>query len=165
MLLICAGSNGKNLELAQRLAELGSELGVPCELLDVVSLGWPIYTPTQQEKGPPDDFERVAALFHRATAYLLCAPEYNGSIPPSITSLIAWLSVADEDFRALFNGKQAAIASHSGGAGQKVMVAMRLMFSHLGANVLGREMLCNSQKSLNEETARQLLQQLGRDQA
>jgi NAD(P)H-dependent FMN reductase len=162
MLLICAGSNGKNLELAQRLAELGSELEVPCELLDIVSLGWPLYTPILQQEGPPGDFERVAALFHQASAYVLCAPEYNGTIPPAVTSLIAWLSVADEDFRALFSGKPAAIATHSGGSGQKVMVAMRLMLSHLGANVLGREMLCNSQKSLSEETARQLLQQLGR---
>ena len=137
MLLICAASNGKNLVLARRLAELSAELGLEHEVLDVVALDWPMYTPARQEQGPPEDFDRVAALFHRASAYFMCAPEYNGSIPPTLTSLIAWLSVADEDFRSLFNHKRAAIASHSGGAGQKVMVAMRLQLSHLARHVFG----------------------------
>ncbi len=160
MLLICAGSNGKNLALANQIAGLCTDLGVEHEVLDVVGLGWPLYTRDQQEQGIPGGFEEVAALFHRATAYFMCAPEYNGSIPPALTSLIAWLSVADEDFRTLFNGKRAAIASHSGGAGQKGLVAMRLQLAHLGGDVLGREFLCNHSKELNEDAAREALGRL-----
>jgi chromate reductase len=160
MLLICAGSNGKNLTLATRLAELCTELEIEHELLDLVALGWPLYTPDEQKVGTPEGFEAVAEQFHRAKSYLLCAPEYNGSIPPALTSVIAWLSVADDDFRTLFNGKRTGIASFSGGAGQKVMVAMRLQMAHLGGDVLGRELLCNFQKELNEDAAREVLQRL-----
>jgi chromate reductase, NAD(P)H dehydrogenase (quinone) len=163
MLLICAGSNGKNLALTNRLAEFCTELDIEHELLDIVAMDWPLYTPDEQKKGTPKDFDSIAALFHRAKSYLLCAPEYNGSIPPTLTSLIAWLSVADEDFRTLFNGKKTGIASFSGGAGQKVMVAMRLQMAHLGADVLGRELLCNYQKELNEDAAREVLQRLATD--
>ena len=160
MILICAASNGANLELAQRLASLCEELGLEHDLLDVVALGWPLYTREQDGQGAPGDFEAVAERFHRATAYVVCAPEYNGSIPPALTSLVAWLSVADEDFRALFNGKAAVIASHSGGGGAKVMFAMRSMLAHLGADVLGRELLTNKQKPLNEDAARALMGRL-----
>lgn len=161
MLLIIAASTGGNLALAHQFAGLCTELGIEHEVLDVAGLGWPMYTPAAHAQGPPQGFESLAARFHGARAYLVCAPEYNGSIPPALTSLIAWLSVADEDFRKLFNGKPVVLASHSGGGGQKVMVAMRLQLAHLGADVLGREFLCNGQKGLNEEAAREVLQWLG----
>jgi len=54
------------------------------------------------------------------------------------------------------------LATRSGGGGQKVLVAMRLQFSHLGCNVLGRELVTNSSKPLNEEAARGVLAQMGR---
>ena len=31
--------------------------------------------------------------------WVICAPEYNGSIPPVFTSTLAWLSVQGDDFR------------------------------------------------------------------
>lgn len=160
MLLICAASNGKNLALAQELARLAGELGIEHQLLDLVDLDWPLFTPARKEVGPPEDFERIDALFHAARAFVFCAPEYNGSIPPSLTSVIAWLSVVGDDFRALFNRKPSALATHSGGGGQKVLVAMRLQLSHLGSNVLGRELMTNPRKPLNEESARDVLGQL-----
>lgn len=160
MLLICTASNGKNLVLAQELARLAGELSIEHQLLDLVDLDWPLYTPARQESGAPEDFASIDALFHSARAFVFCAPEYNGSIPPALTSLIAWLSVAGDDFRTLFNGKPSALATHSGGGGQKVLVAMRLQLSHLGSNVLGRELITNKGKPLNEDSARQILGQL-----
>lgn len=160
MILICAASNGANLDLARRLSSLCDELGLEHDLMDVVGLDWPLYTRERDALGAPEDFQQVAERFHRATAYVVCAPEYNGSIPPALTSLVAWLSVADEDFRALFNGKAAVIASHSGGGGAKVMFAMRTMLAHLGADVLGRELLLNKHKPLNEDAARALMGRL-----
>lgn len=160
MLLICTASNGKNLDLARELSRVAGELGIEHQLLDLVELDWPLYTPERQKAGPPEEFERIDALFHAAQGFVFCAPEYNGSIPPSLTSLIAWLSVAGPDFRKLFNGKPSAVATHSGGGGQKVLVAMRLQLSHLGSNVVGREILTNPHKALNEDSARSVLGQV-----
>jgi NAD(P)H-dependent FMN reductase len=108
----------------------------------------------------PEELAPVAELFRAATRFAFVAPEYNGSIPPTLSNAIAWLSVGTEDFRELFNGKTAAIATHSGGGGQKVLVAMRLQLAHLGVNVLGRELLTSSHKPLNEDSARAVLAQL-----
>ena len=91
---------------------------------------------------------------------LFVAPEYNGSIPPTLSNTIAWLSTQTDDFRSLFTLKPVAIATHSGGGGQKVLVAMRLQLGHLGATVLGRELLTTSKKPLNEQSARAVLEQL-----
>ena len=102
----------------------------------------------------------LEASFAASTALFFVAPEYNGSIPPTLSNAIAWLSTQTDDFRALFTLKPTAIATHSGGGGHKVLVAMRLQLSHLGATVLGREIVTNRKKPLNEASARALLQQL-----
>jgi NAD(P)H-dependent FMN reductase len=159
MLLILAASNGQNLALAQELARLAGELEIEHEVLDLVELGWPLFAPGVES---PANFEELDALFQRARGFLVCAPEYNGSTPPTLSSLIAWLSVSCQDFRAVFNGKPAAIATFSGGGGQKVLFAMRLQLAHLGCNVLGRELLTNKNRPLAEESARAVLEQLER---
>jgi len=159
MLLILTASNGRNLALATELSRIASELELEHEVIDIVDLGWPLYAPGVEA---PADFSEVDRRFHAARAFVVCAPEYNGSIPPTLTSLIAWLSVAGEDFRSVFNGKPAAVATYSGGGGQKVLVAMRLQLSHLGCNVVGRELLTNKTRPLNEESARVVLEQVAR---
>jgi NAD(P)H-dependent FMN reductase len=75
--------------------------------------------------------------------WLICAPEYNGSIPPVLTSAIAWLSVQGDDFRHLFNGRPIAMASHSGSGGIEVLTALRIQLAHLGAQVVGRQLVAN----------------------
>ncbi|MAY79936.1 MAG: NADPH-dependent oxidoreductase [Deltaproteobacteria bacterium] len=160
MLLICAASSGKNLNLAHRLQALAQEQNIEAEVLDLTEVGLPLYSPQAEAAGEPETFATVHAQFERASAYFMVAPEYNGSIPPTLTNTIAWLSVASSDFRRLFNGQPTALATHSGGGGTKVTMAMRLQMAHLGANVLGRELVTNSKKQLNEGSAVAILNQL-----
>ena len=160
MLLLCTASSGKNRALADRLAELAAEASLDARVLDLSEDAMPLYTPAAHAAGMPAELAPVAELFRAATRFAFVAPEYNGSIPPTLSNAIAWLSVGTEDFRELFNGKTAAIATHSGGGGQKVLVAMRLQLAHLGVNVLGRELLTSSHKPLNEDSARAVLAQL-----
>ena len=78
------------------------------------------------------------------------APEYNGSIPPVLSNAIAWLSVRD-DFRALFNDA-IAMATVSGSGGMELLVSLRIQLTHLGAQVVGRQLLGN--KSNHPKTRR-----------
>ena len=162
MLLICTASSGHNRALAKRLASLAQDMDIGSELLDLTTVGLPMYTPAQEALGRPDALDRVEDLFRRSTAIVMVAPEYNGSLPPVLNNAIAWLSVATDDFRELFTLKPVGLATHSGGGGQKVLVAMRLQCSHLGATVLGRELLTTKKKPLNEQSARAVLSQLKR---
>ena len=106
-----------------------------------------------------DGIQDLNGSFRSAEGFVFCAPEYNGSIPPSLTNAIAWLSRASDDFRALFNGRPAGLATHSGGGGTKVMMAMRIQLAHLGANVLGREILTNRKRELSVAAAQSILDQ------
>jgi len=77
-----------------------------------------------------------------------------------ITSAIAWLSVQGDDFRVLFNGRPVAIATHSGGGGQAVMAALRLQLAHLGAHVVGRQLVSNSTHIAKDESIADLIHRL-----
>jgi NAD(P)H-dependent FMN reductase len=79
-------------------------------------------------------------------------------MPPVLNNLIAWLSTSTDDFRQHFNGKPVVLATHSGGGGHNLMTSMRIQFSHLGANVLGRVAIINSKRPLNLETIEALVQ-------
>ena len=160
MVLICTPTSGNNLALAQRLHALAGEQDLETRILNLEAAGLPLYSPQAEDSGVPDALAEVEALFAQAQGFVFCAPEYNGSIPPVLTSTIAWLSRTSDDFRGLFNTKPVALATHSGGGGQKVVIAMRLQFSHLGGNVIGRELLTSAKRPLNESSARAVLEQL-----
>jgi len=160
MLLICSASSGENRKLAFQLADIAESLGMAADVLDLTEDPLPLFTPAREAAGVPKELAAIEAQFERASGMLFCAPEYNGSIPPSLTNTIAWLSTSTDDFRALFNGRPVAIATHSGGGGQKVLMAMRIQLSHLGSNVVGRELLTRKNKPLNEVSAQVVLRQL-----
>ena len=91
---------------------------------------------------------------------MICAPEYNGSIPPVLSNAIAWLSVQGDDFRALFNGRPVGIASVSGGGGMEVLLSMRIQLTHLGAQVVGRQLQSNKSKPPRQESVDDLVDRL-----
>ena len=160
-LLVIAASNGENLKLADRFAALGRERQLLSEVLDLTTLSLPLYNPRQQaDVGMPEGIAALSAQLAAAPRWVICTPEYNGSIPPLLTNTIAWLSVADSDFRLLFNGRPVAIATHSGGGGYTVLTALRLQLAHLGAHVLGRQLVSNSHRPAQEESMADLVNRL-----
>ncbi|WP_017297099.1 NADPH-dependent FMN reductase [Nodosilinea nodulosa] len=159
-MLILSVSSGKNLELAHAFEAEAIAQGASVEHMALPELHLPLYDSLNHESGAGDGLLKLAQALRRHKGLLICAPEYNGSIPPVLSNAIAWLSVSTEDFRALFNGRPVALATHSGGGGQKVLIAMRLQLSHLGCTVLGRELLSTSQKAANPETITTLIRQL-----
>jgi NAD(P)H-dependent FMN reductase len=160
-LLVITASNGENLRLAERFAVHGRGRGLETELLDLTELPLPLYNPRfHASDGIPvavgDLHRRLAA----APRWLICAPEYNGSIPPVLTSAIAWLSVQGDDFRALFNARPVAIATHSGGGGHTLMAALRLQLAHLGAHVVGRQLVSNASHPAKDDSIADLVRRL-----
>ena len=158
MLLICTASHGHNLALAERIEKLAQVRGIETHLLDLTTLDWPLYT--SREDLSPTNLAAIEGHFQQATALFFVAPEYNGSVPPTLNNALAWLSTQSDNFRVLFNGKACALATHSGGGGQKVLIAMRLQLSHLGMHVIGREILTNPKKPLRDDSVEALLDQL-----
>ncbi len=160
-LLVITASNGENLKLAKRFVQLAKPLSAKSELLDLTTLELPLYNPrTHASKGIPKDIKPLNQQLASIPRWVICAPEYNGSIPPVLTSAIAWLSVENEDFRNLFNGRPIAIASFSGGGGMELLLSLRIQLTHLGAQVVGRQLLSNSTKPAKDESIVDLLHRL-----
>lgn len=160
-LLVITASSGENLQLAQRFAATARSRGLTSEVLDLTSVPLPLFTPRQQaEAGLPPQIPALSAQLAASPRWVICAPEYNGSIPPVLTNAIAWLSVADPDFRSLFNGRPVVIATHSGGGGFTVLTALRLQLAHLGVHVVGRQLVSNAQRPAQDESIEDLVQRL-----
>jgi chromate reductase len=159
-LLVIACSNGENLKLAERFATQAQSQALQAQVLDLTALDLPLFTPRALAAGAPSDLAALEQKLAGATRWVICAPEYNGTIPPVLTSAIAWLSVQGDDFRALFNGKPVAIATHSGGGGHAVLAALRLQLAHLGAHVVGRQLVSNNASPAKDESIADLIHRL-----
>ena len=160
-LLVITASHGENLLLAKRFAASAQGRGLHAEVLDLTELPLPLYTSRRHEAGGiPAEVAGLSQRLAAAPRWLICAPEYNGSIPPVLTSAIAWLSVQGDDFRALFNGRPVAIATHSGGGGHTVLTALRLQLAHLGAHVVGRQLVSNKHLPAKDDSIADLISRL-----
>ena len=151
--VVLAASSGNNLTLANRFHETFLERNVQSQIVELTKLDWPVYTPELEHN--PDlspDTGSLSDLMIGASAFVVCAPEYNGLVPPCLNNSIAWLSVQCDDFRFLFNNKTVLLATHSGGGGANCLMAMRQQFSHLGSNVIGRSMTLNKTKTFSQST-------------
>ena len=73
-------------------------------------------------------------------------------MPPVVTNFIAWISRSgDQNWRASFNGKPAALASFSGSGGIQALVALRTQLSYIGLNTIGRQVRATYSQELNLE--------------
>lgn len=159
--LILAASTGKNLQLAESFKQSLEDLGHKGTVLDLCSLNAPMYTP-QAEKELTDLslIEGVMKHILDCDAMIVCAPEYNGLIPPVLNNIIAWMSVQSKDFRTLFNQRKIGLASVSGGGGQHAVMSMRMQFSYLGSNVIGRPVIINKSNPFKQSSIDILIQQV-----
>ena len=162
-LLVITASNGENLKLAERFVIEGRKLNYSCKLLDLTKSehNLPLFNPRQNSKDEaPANLESINLQMASHSHWIICAPEYNGSIPPILTNAIAWLSIQGKDFRSLFNERPIAIASFSGGGCMELLLSMRIQLTHLGALVLGRQLTSNKSKIAEETSINEILKHL-----
>ena len=162
-LLVITASNGENLKLAERFLITAKKLNYSCELLDLTESEneLPIFNPRNHSNDKvPENLESINLQMKSYSHWVICAPEYNGSIPPILTNTIAWLSVQGKDFRSLFNERPIAIASFSGGGCMELLLSMRIQLTHLGALVLGRQLTSNKSKIAEDQSIKEILYQL-----
>ena len=157
-LVLIVASDGKNMKLAQSFAQTADELGHTTDLLDLMALNWPLYTNDKANSGfELENITHIVERLDRADAWIAIAPEYNGSLPPTLNNTIAWLSKQGSNFRALFDGRKVGLATHSGGGGNRLIVAMLSQFNYLGADVLGRTLIATDSKVANPDTIKAII--------
>tara|TARA_B100000941_G_C28310548_1_gene451287 strand:- start:104 stop:628 length:525 start_codon:yes stop_codon:yes gene_type:complete len=160
-LIIISASCGKNLELAKQFQEKSNELKMNSEILDLTTLDIPLFNPRiHMKENIPEKILEIKEKLFATEKWIICAPEYNGSIPPILSNLIAWLSISGDDFRNLFNGQPIAIATFSGGVGLELLTSLRIQLVHLGSQVLGRQLSSSFSKPADTKTIEDILQRL-----
>ena len=159
--LILAASSGKNLQLAHRFSESFQNEGMATEIVDLTTLHWPVYTPELDGNSDREpDTAMLSELILNSKALVVCAPEYNGVMPPALNNTIAWLSVQSDDFRRLFNNRTVLLATHSGGGGNNLLQSLKIQLNHLGTLVLPRTIVVNSNTEFNRDSATEKVQKL-----
>lgn len=94
----------------------------------------PSYSQDAQAKGFPPGAEALRRRLEASDAFVIAAPEYNGSMPGMLKNVIDWVS----RFRPQpFNGKHALLlsASPSMTGGNRGLWALRVPLEHLGVRV------------------------------
>ncbi|AXX84432.1 NADPH-dependent FMN reductase [Aliarcobacter skirrowii] len=158
---ILVASSNNNLKLANELKNIADELNFDSEIINLVDYNLPLYSTVEEDKnGIPESVLDLTTKIMDLKAFIVVAPEYNGVMPPVLNNAMAWTSRSTKNWRDAFNDKIVALATHSGGGGQKGLQAMRIMFQHLGANILAREILTTYEKALNKDSAQEILKAL-----
>lgn len=160
MLLIISASNGQNLNLAKELQNIATKQGYESRLIDLSAYSLPLYTSQEQLKGIPHLVESLTQEFKNAHSIIFCAPEYNGTVPPVLANVIAWVSVYTEHYREAFNHKVGALATHSGGRGTKVLMAMRMMLTTMGMQLINYEVRSNTHQPFQTEDGEMMIRQV-----
>jgi len=105
-------------------------------LLDLNDYELPLYHgDLEEEKGMPENAQRILELMRTHVGLLIASPEYNSQLTPLLKNTIDWLSRADDD---PFEGKVAAVVSASPGSlgGARSLQHARHLLLHLGCYVV-----------------------------
>ena len=149
---VITSTSNNNLKLANQIGQHLEKRSCDFNLIDLDETVLPLYSPKAEKAGIPELAKELTTQLAESDGLIFVAPEYNGSIPPNITNLVAWVSRSSEDWRAAFNQKFAIVATHSGGGGLKVLEAMRRQLEHVGAVVLPRAIHTTYSKPAKEES-------------
>ncbi|WP_263833478.1 NADPH-dependent FMN reductase [Sulfurospirillum oryzae] len=160
MYLILVASLNENMKLAGKIQKCLETMGVKSQIINLVDLNITLYDSSKETNdGIPSKILELSNTMKNSSGYIVVAPEYNYSIPPVLTNVIAWISRSNENFRELFTLKCIQLATHSGITGNDVCNAMRLQFSKLGAVVAPREILTTPNKKIEEDSLQRILTQ------
>jgi len=161
--LMITATSGTNHELAEMFASNATAKGHTAEVVDLAEMDLPMFTMARsKDSDQVPDISNLISSMIQADAWVVVAPEYNGVMPPTLNNAIAWMSMDWQNFRTMCTGKPVGLATHSGGGGTHVIMAMRQQFSFIGADVIGRACLSGRDKEANPDTIDAMIDNLAR---
>ena len=160
-ILIISATSKTNFILAKQIKNIIDQNNILSTLIVLEDLNLPLYSEKNHkcDSLANEAINRITDKLINADALILCAPEYNGSIPPIVTNMIAWISVTTDYWKDGFNNKFGFIGTSSGGEGKKFFKSIRLQLEHLGMTVFNKTIVVNTNKPFNEDNAINILKQ------
>ena len=154
-ILVISATNDKNLDLAKELSEIVSNINIETELVSLQDLNLPLFDSDilVEENVVENLIDRIS----KSSGLIICAPEYNGGVPPVLSNAITWISVKSEYWRDAFSGKFALITTHSGGSGNRFLTAFRIQLEYMGTNVLARTISVSKNNPLDKSSVNNII--------
>ena len=117
-ILMITATSDNNRVLADKFAKTAEDMGHESQVIDLAELDMPMFTVARsKELEVVPGMNQLKEAISSADSMMVIAPEYNGSMPPTLNNAVAWLSTEWQDFRTLFNRRKVGLATHSGGGG------------------------------------------------
>ena len=86
-ILLVSATRGKNYELAQELKEIiDNTTAVNTAVINLESYDLPLYLPDIEAEN--ETASVLSSEFENADGFVFCAPEYNGGLPPILTTAL-----------------------------------------------------------------------------
>lgn len=127
----------------------------------------------QADGGFDENALKFQDLLNDADAFIICTPEYNGSLPGGLKNVLDWASRNNDKYgnREVFVNKTALIMSSSPGpyGGIRALGHLRGVLTALGVNALHSEIAVNrvstffdgDDRDVNDEKMKLRLERLG----
>ncbi len=150
------------------------DAGADVTFVDLRDYPMPVYNQDDHDK---DGFSENALKFQKllgeSDGFLICSPEYNGSLTGALKNAIDWASRQSDEYKMVevFKGKVAAIMTESPGAfgGIRCLGHLRTVLSIMFVNVLPSEiavagvgkMFDDNDAEMTDEKMKKVLEDLG----
>ena len=151
-ILIISATGNSNYSLAENFLSCINTEKCFVEIVNLETFNLPLFIPTKfdhDKKAHISDIIKLTNLMVDSDGFILCAPEYNGNIPPVVSNAIAWISTSTDYWKDAFKGKCFFIASSSGGPAEKFQISMENQLVHLGGIVFNQKIIINSKNKIN----------------
>ena len=159
IIFISATSN-TNLSLSKTLLRFANDDFCNPVLINLEDYNLPLYNPSTFVKDKEKMISSISQLTEiivSGDAFVICAPEYNGNVPPVFSNAIAWISSMTQYWKDAFKNKNVFVASSSGGNAERYQIAMKNQLKHIGCNVFKKTIIVNSSKPIDENIAKKYI--------
>ena len=151
-----------------------SEAGAEVTFVDLRDYPMPLYNEDDhKQNGFDQNALKFQKLLGESDGFLICSPEYNGSLPGALKNAIDWASRQSDAYKMVevFKGKCAAIMTESPGAfgGLRCLGHLRGVLTIMFVNVVPTEiavskvnaMFDGDGEEMIDEKMRKILEELG----
>ena len=162
ILFISATSN-TNLKLADDLCNIFKNISsCSTEILNIEKYKLPLFNPSTLEIDKANSLKDIVTITDKmisSDAFIICAPEYNGNVPPVLSNAIAWISVSTNYWKDGFKNKYFLIGSSSGGDAKKYQIALKSQLEHLGGIVFEKNIIINNNKIFDKGYSKNIIKE------
>lgn len=132
-----AGSNS-DTSINEKLVKTAGNMleDVTFEMIDLKKLNLPIYAPSLEKEGFPEDIVALKEIFSKADGLIIASPEHNGSMPAFFKNIMDWMSRLEGKIFEAHQPVMVMATSPGARGAATVFEFMKAVMPYWGANIV-----------------------------